>query len=86
MKATLSAYALALGLLAAGPMAAQAQGTAPATQVSSQAQSDLADWRAAGFDEQTYAALSQDVYGAAYQQRIAKYEELRNLHSQGAQY
>jgi hypothetical protein len=84
MKATLSAYALALGLLAAGPMAAQAQGTAPT--VSSQSQSDLADWRAAGFDEQTYAALSQDVYGAAYQQRIAKYEELRKLHSQGAQY
>jgi len=85
MKATLSAYALALGLMAAGPIAAQAQGTAPVDSTFAQTQSELADWRAAGFDEQTYAALVKDVNGAEYQQRMAKFEQLRALHTKTAQ-
>ncbi|WP_397473719.1 hypothetical protein [Pusillimonas sp.] len=38
---------------------------------------DLSDWRKAGFDQHTSDILSYDVYGAEYQRRYAKYQELK---------
>ncbi len=89
MKASLSALALAFGLVAAGSFAvADAQGTtqAPAdTQgfslSSPQVQRDLADWEKAGFDPHTADVLSYDVFGREYQHDYAKYEALRNAHA-----
>jgi len=90
MSKTINALALTFGLLASGSLVtANAQGANPASVQNTRATSvgvtvkqDLADWRQAGFDEQTYRALSQDVYGKAYQQRYAEYQRLRQLHSQ----
>lgn len=49
--------------------------------VRDEVKSDLADWRAAGFDDHSYDVLSRDVFGAEYQQRYAKYQRLHQLHS-----
>lgn len=90
MNTTVRAFALTLGLLAAGALAtAHAQGANQSAVQSNQASSigqatklDLADWRQAGFDETNAFALSQDVFGSAYQQRYAEYQRLRQLRAQ----
>lgn len=90
MNKTVNALALTLGLLASGAVVtANAQGVSQAsaqnmqtTSVADAVKQDLADWRQAGFDEQTYNALSQDIFGKAYQQRYAEYQRLRQLRLQ----
>jgi len=71
--------------------AAQAQEATQPTQqreqssiVSEQVKSDLADWRKAGFDTHSYDVLSYDVFGADYQRRYAKYQQLRKQHARQA--
>ena len=89
MKSSITTLTLALGLIASGTTAAAyaraaTQPTQQAGQssiISEQVKSDLADWRRAGFDAHTYDVLSYDVFSAAYQQRYAKYQELRKLHT-----
>jgi len=78
MKATLSACALALGMISAGAVsAAQAQDAQQAGLTRTQVQQDLADWRAAGMSEQTVINGISDPRTHAYQQALAKYQELR---------
>lgn len=89
MKTSITTIAAAITLIASGTFAAaHAQATTPAPQqraqssiVSEQVQSDLADWRKAGFDAHSYDVLSYDVFGAEYQRRHAKYLELRKEHT-----
>lgn len=45
---------------------------------------DLSDWRQSGFDEHSYDILSYDVYGAEYQRRYAKYQELKQLRARAS--
>ncbi|CAM5473577.1 DUF4148 domain-containing protein [Eoetvoesiella caeni] len=88
MKTSISALTIAISLTSGIFAVAHAQEATPASQqrtqsttVSEQVKSDLIDWRKAGFDAQSYDALSYDVFGADYQQRYAKYQELRKLHA-----
>ena len=86
-----SAIALAFATVFAGQaMAAIGDASANQTQaqssqsssVSQRVKGDLADWRQAGFDESSLWALSQDVFGKAYQQRYAEYQRLHQLRTQ----
>lgn len=80
-KTTITSIAAALGALTLAS-AAVAQTQAPVgldqqVSVGEQTKRDLAAWREAGFTDHAFGALSQDVYGAEYQKRFAKYQELR---------
>lgn len=74
-----TAIALTLGVLTGG---AATNALAETTDVvREQVRQDLKDWRAAGFDEATYSVLVHDVFSDAYQERLAKYQELKEQHS-----
>lgn len=89
MKLSTSILAVAISLTAPGTfVVAHAQGTAQPPHTSSilseQVKSDLADWQKAGFDAHSQDVLSYDVFGTEYQQRYAKYKELRKQHTNQA--
>lgn len=92
MKTSIATLTFAMSLMASGTFAvahAQEATQAPpqrqhSSLVSEQVKNDLADWRKAGFDTQSYDTLSYDVFGPEYQRRYAKYQELRKLHGQQA--
>lgn len=92
MKTSIINLAVAVSLMASGAFAAvhaqepaqQSKKSDQSSLVSAEVKSDLADWRAAGFDAQSADALSYDVFGAECQRRYAKYIELRKLHTQQA--
>ncbi len=64
--------------------AQQSRSPEHASTVAENVKADLADWRKAGFDAHTYDALSYNVFGAEYQRRFAKYQELKQLRARAA--
>ena len=76
MKTKFTAIALTLGVLAGGAIA-PAYANTQAGSVAQDTRRDLEAWRAAGFDEATFAAVSRDPFSDAYRERMARYQELR---------
>ena len=78
-------FAIAISLAASAAVTAahaqessqQARQSVQAATSSENVRNDLSDWRSAGFDQHTSDRLSYDVFGAEYQRRYAKYQELK---------
>lgn len=80
-----TAFAIAISLAASAAVTVahaqepskQARQSVQSATTSENVRNDLADWRSAGFDQHTSDRLSYDVFGAEYQRRYAKYQELK---------
>lgn len=85
MTTSTTTFAIAISLVASAAFTvahAQESSTQRGQSVhvptaSENVRNDLSDWRNAGFDQHTADRLSYDVYGAEYQRRHAKYQELK---------
>jgi len=87
MTISTTTFAIAISVMASAAFAAahaqestqQLRQPEHVSTVGENVKNDLSDWRKAGFDEHSYDILSYDVYGAEYQRRYAKYQELKQL-------
>ena len=84
MKTLLSTAILAITLGTAATAHAEqpapTQATAQTSLSRADVRSDLADWRAAGFDESQEIADLYEPFNAQHQQDFAKYQQLRQAH------